>query len=69
MNSCLIRKFIKDEVEIALMQMTPLKAPSPDGMPPIFFQHYWESVGDDVVRAVFSWLNPNTISADDNLLL
>ena len=36
MNSCLIKKFIRDEVEITLKKMAPLKAPSPDGMPPIF---------------------------------
>ena len=37
MNSYLIKKFIKDDVEITLKQMAPLKAPGPDGMPPIFF--------------------------------
>ena len=37
MNSDLIAKFSKIEVEIALNQMAPLKAPGPNGMPPIFF--------------------------------
>ena len=37
MNNCLIKKIIKDEVEITLKKMAPLKAPGPDGMPPIFF--------------------------------
>ena len=37
--------------------MAPLKAPSLDGMPFIFFQHYWNSIGDDVVKAVLSYLN------------
>ena len=60
MNCCLIRNFTKDEVEIALKQMAPLKAPGPDGMPLIFFQHYWESIGDDVVKAVVSCLNSNS---------
>ena len=41
MNNCFIREFTKDEVEIALKQMAPLKALGPNGMPPIFFQHYW----------------------------
>ena len=40
MNSFLIRNFSKDEVEIALKQMAPLKALFLDEMPPIFFQHY-----------------------------
>ena len=37
MNSSLIINFSKEEGEIALKQMAPLKAPGPDGMPPIFF--------------------------------
>ena len=66
MNSCLNREFSKDEVEIALKQMAPLKAPGPDGMPPIFFQHYWESIGDDVVKAVVSCLNSTSIESGLN---
>ena len=27
--------------------MVPLKAPDPDGMPPLFFQNYWDLVKDD----------------------
>ena len=61
MNNYLIRNFSKDEVEIALKQMAPLKAPGPDGVPPIFFQHYWESIGDDVVKVGVSCLNSNSI--------
>ena len=37
MNDSLVEAFTKEEVEIALKQMTPLKAPGPDGMSPIFF--------------------------------
>ena len=40
MNDGLVEDFTKVEVEIALTQMAPLKAPDPNGMPPIFFQHY-----------------------------
>ena len=61
MNNSLIRNFSKVEVEVALKQMAPLKAPGPDGMPPAFFQHYWDSIGDDVVKAVVSCLNSNSI--------
>ena len=37
MNDGLVEAFTKEEVETALKQMTPLKAPGPDGMPPLFF--------------------------------
>lgn len=36
MNSELIRDFSRQEVEISLKQMTHLKAPDSDGMPPTF---------------------------------
>lgn len=40
MNKDLIGDFNREEVERALNQMVPLKAPKPDGMPPIFYQLY-----------------------------
>ena len=57
----MIGNFSKEEVESALKQMAHLKAPGPDRMPPIFFQHYWASIGDDVVKAVLSCLNSGKI--------
>ena len=41
--------------------MPPLKAPSPDGMPPLFFQTYWTDIGMDVHQAVLSCLNSGSI--------
>ena len=41
--------------------MAPLKALGPDGMPPIFFQKFWNTIVDDVVKAVLSCLNSRTI--------
>ena len=40
MNQFLIKEFTKEEVEEALKQMHPTKAPGPDGMSTIFFQKY-----------------------------
>ena len=37
--------------------MAPLKAPEPDGMPPLFYQHYWNLVGDDICQSVLTFLN------------
>ena len=41
--------------------MAPLKAPGPDGLPPIFYQHYWNKIGGDVAKAVLTWLNSGII--------
>ena len=57
MNNNLIREFKAEEVEQAIQQMVPSKAPGPDGMPPIFYQKYWHVVGSDVIIAVLSCLN------------
>ena len=40
MNHALAKVFIADEARVTLKQMYPLKAPSPDGMSPLFFQHF-----------------------------
>ena len=37
--------------------MAPLKAPGPDGMPPLFYQHFWSMMQHDVTSAILSWLN------------
>ena len=37
MNAALSQEFEEKEVEEALNQMAPLKAPGPDGMPPLFY--------------------------------
>ena len=42
MNNCLIRPLSREEIECALNQMASLKAPGPDGMPPIFFPEILE---------------------------
>ena len=49
------------EVSAALKQMAPLKAPRPDGMPPLFYQHFWRTVDKDVTSSILSWLNTSTL--------
>ena len=41
--------------------MAPLKASGPDGMPSLFFQHFWGVVDADFTNSVLSWLNSGTI--------
>jgi hypothetical protein len=61
MNNTLTREFRAEEVEQAIQQMAPSKAPGPDGMPPIFYQKYWHVVGSDVTTAVLSCLNSGSL--------
>lgn len=42
MNAWLEAEYTREEVEQALKQMEPLKAPGPDGLPLLFFQKYWQ---------------------------
>ena len=53
MNTLLGHEFTRKEINLALSQMAPLKAPGPDRMPPIFSN----TIGSDVATAVLSCLN------------
>lgn len=61
MNAQLSQEFMEWEVQAALKQIAPLKAPSLDGIPPLFYQNYWSLVGDDVTKTILSYLNTDTI--------
>ena len=61
MRAALARPFNVEEVECAIKDMAPLKAPGPDGMPPLFYQTYWTNIGMDVSQAVLSCLNSRSI--------
>uniref|UniRef100_A0A2N9GDB5 Reverse transcriptase domain-containing protein n=1 Tax=Fagus sylvatica TaxID=28930 RepID=A0A2N9GDB5_FAGSY len=61
MNCQLVKEFTSAEVEVALKQMAPLKAPGPDGLPPLFYQQYWHLIGQDVSSAVLTCLNSGKI--------
>ena len=41
--------------------MAPLKASGSDGMPPLFYQHFWGIVDKDVTSSILSWLNIGTL--------
>ena len=46
--------------------MALLKAPRPDGMPPLFYQNFWDLVSSDVTSTVLHFLNkgflPNSLN-------
>lgn len=39
--------------------MQPTKALGPDGMPALFFQHFWDIIGNDVCAYILHILNNN----------
>ena len=61
MNASLYREFEASEVASALQQMAPLKVLGPDGMPLLFYQHFWSTVNHNVTTSILSWLNSGTI--------
>ena len=56
-NSMLIEDYQAHEILKALKQMHPMKAPGPDSMPPLFYQHFWPTVNPIVIKIVLGFLN------------
>ena len=61
MRAALANPYISEEFGVAIRDMARLKAPGPDGMPPLFFQTYWIDVGMDITQAMLSCLNLGSI--------
>ena len=66
MNADLGGTFHEWEILDAIKQMAPLKAPGPDGMPPLFYQHFWPVVDKDVTSSVLMWLNSGILPSPIN---
>ena len=56
MNQRLVRLATEEEVKEALFMMHPEKAPGPDGMTALFFQHSWHIIKNDLVEMVNNFL-------------
>ena len=56
MNQILLRMATEEEVRLALFMMHPKKAPGPDGMTALFYQHSWHVIKKDVVEMVNNFL-------------
>ena len=57
LNNQLEQDFTTWEVQKAVKEMAPLKAQGPDGMPPLFYQHYQGTIGNNVTQSVLHFLN------------
>ena len=66
MNADLMTEFTEVEVKEVLNQMAPLKVPGPNGMPPLFYQHFWATMQHDVTSAILSWLNSGILPKPSN---
>ena len=66
MNTQLLRPFLREEVEVAIKEMKPTTAPSPDNMPPLFYQSFWSLIGEDICFAVLDCLNNCKIPKEIN---
>ena len=69
MNALLNREFQASEVEKALKQMHPMMAPGPDGIPPLFYQHFWPIVRSIVVCTALNFLNHGIAPPNTKLIL
>ena len=61
MRTKLAQAYIMGEVEKAIIDTAPLKAPGPDGMPPLFYHIYWSDIGMDITQAILSCLNSSSL--------
>ena len=58
--------FTAEEVEVALFQMRPTKAPGLDDMNALFYQKFWHVVGETITMAVLDFLNSGNMVPDIN---
>lgn len=50
-----MKPFSNEDIKVVAFSLKPLKSPGPDGVPPIFFQKYWATVGEDICDGVHAF--------------
>ncbi|GAA0160047.1 hypothetical protein LIER_16691 [Lithospermum erythrorhizon] len=61
--------FTLEDVKKSLFSMHGTKAPGPDGMSALFFQHHWAIVGSDLSNMVLNWANGGVFLGKFNFTL
>lgn len=56
-NTPLVKSFSREEILGVLKSMHPTKAPGPDGIQAVFYQKYWDIVGEDICSVYLKYLN------------
>ncbi|XP_012836236.1 PREDICTED: uncharacterized protein LOC105956874 [Erythranthe guttata] len=66
-NGVLMEEYTAVEVKKALDGMHPLKSPGPDGFPVVFYQRFWNIIGNEVTQWVLRLLNHKEIPTAEAL--
>lgn len=66
-NHTLTFPFSSKEGTDALSFMSPLKSPSPDGSPALFYQKLWNFIGPNVISSVLEFLYTKRLPVQINL--
>lgn len=56
----IFQPFTEEDIKDDISSMSPLKSPSPDGYPAIFYHKYWIILGSNVVSCMLNFLSPVT---------
>ncbi|KAL4326348.1 hypothetical protein GQ457_11G021160 [Hibiscus cannabinus] len=66
MNATLRAPFTSEEVQTALFQIHPSKAPGVDGLPSSFYRQFWDTLGADVIQLCLDILHDGVDMSDVN---
>jgi hypothetical protein len=69
MNEALTKEFSDAEIEKALFQIGPLKAPGPDGFHARFFQRNWKILKKEVISAIKHFFSEDVLPQAQMTLL
>uniref|UniRef100_A0A1J3D6G7 Reverse transcriptase domain-containing protein n=1 Tax=Noccaea caerulescens TaxID=107243 RepID=A0A1J3D6G7_NOCCA len=65
-NSSLMAPVTRTEVRMAVFDINPTKCPGPDGMNGYFYQHLWDTIGEDLFHLIEKFFQDGQIEAEMN---